>query len=125
MIRTVLVTLLPGVDRNHALEKLRERGVQIANLRGGGARDVGDRLFGYLEWAGATARVLSYVISRADVDRLVLTRRYELLVSSAAGLLSLAGSNLPTRVLNLDPPIGMLRWSTRRKSADQRVSGTE
>lgn len=100
MIRTVLVTLLPGVDRNHALEQLRERGVQVTNLRGGGARDVGDRLFGYLEWAGTTARVLSHVLSRADVDRLVLSRRYELLVSSAAGLMSLAGNNLPTRVLN-------------------------
>lgn len=43
---------------------------------------------------------MSRLISAADVDRLVLTRRYEMLVWSAAGLLSLAGGNNATRVLN-------------------------
>lgn len=44
--------MLPGVDRDHVLARLHDLDRTVGNLRGGGPGGVGERLFGYLKWAG-------------------------------------------------------------------------
>jgi hypothetical protein len=43
-------------------------------------------LLAYLDCANDAARALRLLVSSADIDRLVLTRRYELLLSGAGNL---------------------------------------
>jgi hypothetical protein len=96
----MVVALLPGVDRNTVLSKLRELRAEIGNQHTGAAREIGEWLFDYLSWAGKAAQVLTGLIRHTDVDRLVLTRRYQMLVDATGGLLPLAGRNPAERVLS-------------------------
>lgn len=57
-----------------------------------------NRLTAYLEWATNSVRMLEHRVIPADIDRLVLTRGYERLLSAAG---SLTGTDIGTqRVLN-------------------------
>jgi len=62
-----------------------------AGNAGGGAYN---RLMAYLEWATASERMLAGRLTRADIDRLVLTRGYERLLAAAG---SLTGDDTGTR----------------------------
>ncbi|MDQ7809396.1 PIN domain-containing protein [Amycolatopsis sp. A133] len=71
---------------------------QVANLEGGGVNGTGfDRLLAYLNWAANAAGALGNQVSEADLARLVLTKRYEQLLS---GVGTLAGTDTVT-VVNL------------------------
>lgn len=98
----MLVKLLPGAGRGQVLEHLIEFRRAAGDLQSGVAdRSAVGWLFGYLAWAGSAARVLANVISSSDVDRLVLTRRYEVLVGAGVGLAQMAGGSNPgERALN-------------------------
>jgi rRNA-processing protein FCF1 len=59
------------------------------NLRGGGGPSTAHRrLLAYLEWTSNTVRMLGNQVSSADLAYLVLTKRYELLLSGAGTLTS-------------------------------------
>lgn len=92
----VLVTCLPGTDRGSVRNTLNTQHTTVLNLRGGGAGSAYDRLLAYLDWANVAASTLSRLVSAVDVDRLVLTPRYHLLV---AGLGTMAGTE-SQRVVN-------------------------
>jgi hypothetical protein len=78
----VLVTTLPGTAQENLRAALRDVRTQVSNLRTGGAgRSTHERLLAYLDWANEAVRLLHSQVSAADVDRLVLTNRYELLLS--------------------------------------------
>lgn len=77
----MLVTPRPGVNRDNLLGSLRSVYTDVFNLRGGGPQGHYRRLLAYLEWTSNAVRTLSSQISDADLKRLVLTRRYELLLS--------------------------------------------
>lgn len=78
---------MPGVNRDDVLKTLREieSGAGDADNTHGTASD---RLLAYLAWATESARMLGSRLRPADVDRLVLTRGYERLLTAAGSLTS-------------------------------------
>ena len=94
----MLVTPLPGTSRDNLLQMLRDVHNAAYNLRAGGSGPAHDRLTGYIEWTTLTVQRLGNQITAADLDRLVLTRGYERLLS---GFGSMTGLDAGTqRVLN-------------------------
>jgi hypothetical protein len=95
----MLITPRPGTDRNNLLRMLRDAHTAVYNLRGGGGPGTAQgRLAGYLEWVTNTVQQLGNQISPADLDRLVLTRSYDRLLSVAG---TMTGTDIATqRVLN-------------------------
>lgn len=87
----MLVKPLPGTNRDHLIETLSGQRQRVGNLQGPFQGPAYGRLVGYLRWASQAARMLRNVVSPADVSRLVLTRRYDALLSGAAA--GLAGSH--------------------------------
>lgn len=109
-------TLYPGANRDDVLKTLRELAstAQNADNTHGGAYA---RLTAYLEWATNSVLMLEHRVSAADIDRLVLTRGYERLLSAAG---SLTGTDIGTqRVLN-----GLLSLEIRQRinALDQAVA---
>jgi hypothetical protein len=106
----VLVSPLPGTSRDHLLKTLREVRDRACHLRGGGGSAPAQaRNASYLEWATDTVQQLGGQISAADLDRLVLTRAYDRLLSAAG---TMTGTDLGTqRVLN-----GMLGLELTRRA---------
>ncbi|MFJ3601947.1 PIN domain-containing protein [Streptomyces anulatus] len=86
----MLVTPLPGTNRDHLIATLDSARNKVDNLRGGFTGPAYSRLVQYLRWASDSARLLRNLIRPADLTRLVLTRRYDALLSGAAS--GLAGS---------------------------------
>ncbi|TCO45216.1 PIN domain-containing protein [Kribbella antiqua] len=68
----MLVTLTPGVNRDHVLELLRKASVEITNKYGD--QD------GYVRWALDTARTLRGQIAQTDLEQLLLTPAFYRLV---------------------------------------------
>jgi rRNA-processing protein FCF1 len=95
----MLITPRPGVDRDYLLNSLRTVQSNVATLRGaGGPSDAHKRLLAYLEWTSNAVRMLGNQISSSDLERLVLTRRYELLLS---GIGTMRGNEMEVqRVVN-------------------------
>jgi len=87
----MLVTPLPGTDRDHLIATLGSVQTQVDNLRGPFNGPAYGRLVRYLRWASDSARLLRNLIRPEDMTRLVLTRRYDALLSGASG--GLAGSH--------------------------------
>jgi|ERR1700722_11484549 len=95
----MLVTPRPGVNRDNLLKALQSVHTDAFNLReGGGAATAYKRLLAYLEWTSNAVRMLGNQISPADLTRLVLTKRYELLLAGAG---TLSGSEIEVqRIVN-------------------------
>ncbi len=77
----MLVSPLPGVDRKHLYETLDAVRLKVFNLYSSGPHDHYDRLLAYLDWTTDAVERLSSLVSSADVNRLVLTKRYEQLLA--------------------------------------------
>lgn len=83
----MLVSPLPGASRATVYEVLRQLQIRASNLQAGPVEGGSYRwLVDYLTWVTEAVRVLSSQISTTDINRLVLTRRYELLLSMIAGV---------------------------------------
>ena len=81
----MLVSPLPGTHRESVLEALRYLHSKVSNLQAGPADGGSYRwLVSYLSWVTEAAQMLRSQITAADIDRLVLTKRYELLLSMVA-----------------------------------------
>ncbi|WP_329131505.1 PIN domain-containing protein [Streptomyces sp. NBC_01476] len=88
----MLITPRPGNNAESILQSLSHVHGQISNLRSGPsiraleqpAEDARRWLLDYLEWATQSVEHLRYAISDADIDRLILTRRYYELLGAAA-----------------------------------------
>lgn len=93
---------MPGVDRENLRTALRDVHMAVCNIRGGGGRSAGARLRAYLDWANEATRRLRNQISAGDVDRLVLTKRYELLLSGFASLGDPAGAPILNGLLSTE-----------------------
>lgn len=124
----MLVTPLPGTDRDSLIDNLSTARNGADNLQGPFSGPTYGRLVAYLRWATATARMLRAQIRQVDVDRLVLTRRHDSLLAGASS--GLAGSHqesflndlisleLAERVADFNETIAALtdrrdRWSSR------------
>lgn len=84
----MLVTIYPGVNRDDVLRTLRDI-MSAAQNAGNTQGPAHSRLTAYLEWATGAVRMLEHRVSVADIDRLVLTRGYERLLSTAGTLTAL------------------------------------
>ena len=85
----MLITPRPGVSRSHLLETLQRVHTEVFNLRGGGGPGTAHkRLLAYLEWTSNAVRMLGYQVSDADLNSLVLTERYKLLLSGVGTMTS-------------------------------------
>lgn len=95
----MLVTPRPGVDRRNLRKMLGDVHTAVYNLRGGGGPGAAQgRVASYLEWVTSTVQQLGAQVSAADLDRLVLTRGYGRLLSTAG---TMTGTDSATqRVLN-------------------------
>lgn len=101
------------------------------NLRGGGgtARNAYERLLAYVEWTSAAVRMLGKQVSNADLDRLVLTERYRLLLAGLVDTMTsterpvqrvvngLVSLELDERVADLEAAIKALQSQIARWSA--------
>lgn len=70
----MLVTPLPGVNRDELLAALQNVQSRVENTRGRGADPV-ERYKAYLQWVDHASRALRGRTREDDIDRLVLTRR--------------------------------------------------
>ncbi|WP_105975875.1 PIN domain-containing protein [Streptomyces geranii] len=86
----MLITPLPGANRNGIHDNLRRIRNAAASAQGPGEETAYGRLLRYLEWANESARLMRGQISDTDIDRLVLTRTHGQLL---AGVGHLAGSD--------------------------------
>lgn len=91
----VLVSPLPGADRDNVREALRQLHVKVSNLRSGPTTGGSYRwLADYLGWANEAARMLRSQVRPRDINHLVLTKRYELLLSMVAPVSRAADSSI-------------------------------
>ncbi|NMI63177.1 PIN domain-containing protein [Streptomyces sp. RLA2-12] len=77
----MLVTPRPGVNRDHLLRELQTVHVGAMGLMANApAASARERVADYMAWAVRSARRLRRLINAADVERLILTPRYMLVV---------------------------------------------
>lgn len=78
----MLLTPSPGVNLDNLIHDLRSVRSAASGVRSGSGTTAQVYVLDYLDWAGQAARTLSYQISEGDLRTLVLTPRYEALLSS-------------------------------------------
>lgn len=129
----MLITPRPGVNRDNLLKALQSVHTDVFNLRSGGgpARTAHDRWLAYVEWTSSAVRMLGNQISGSDLNRLVLTERYRLLLGGAVGTLTgteiqvqrtvngLVSLELDERVADFDAAIQGLRTQITRWSGNE------
>jgi len=96
----MLITPRPGVNRDNLLKAVQSVQGELSSLHSGAgnARNAQERALAYLKWTNSAVRMLGNQISPSDLDRLVLTDRYKLLLTAAG---TLTGGDTPTQaVLN-------------------------
>jgi hypothetical protein len=96
----MLITPRPGVNTDNLLKALQSVQNEVFNLRGGGGptRNAYERLLAYLEWTNSAVRMLDNQISVSDLNRLVLTERYRIMLG---GIVSMTATDIPVqRMLN-------------------------
>ncbi|TDD28373.1 hypothetical protein E1218_07595 [Kribbella turkmenica] len=71
----MLSKVLPGTDRKRLLETLSATHANLQNTRSAG-HTIRSQYDAYIDWANQSTRLLRSMISAADLDRLILTRRY-------------------------------------------------
>lgn len=89
----MLLTLLPGANRENVLKTLQELHSAVRNLWSGGHGGPHERLSAYVEWTVEAVHQLGNQVSAADLNQLVLTRGYERLLAA----LGPADAAIPTR----------------------------
>ncbi len=106
----MMLTPRPGTNRKNLRDSLNSTYSELPNLQGG-PQSAYSRLLSYLNWTSNAVRVLGNQISDADLNRLVLTKRYELLL---AGIGNMAGTSTEAqRVVN-----GLVGIEQRQRIAD-------
>jgi uncharacterized protein YPO0396 len=76
------------VNGENLLQALRQVSADITQIDARSPQGAHKRLLSYLEWTSNAVQMLSNQISAADLDRLVLTRRYEQLLSGVGTMIS-------------------------------------
>ncbi|MEJ8631975.1 PIN domain-containing protein [Streptomyces sp. MS2.AVA.5] len=117
----MLITPRPGADRRSIRDALRHAHTAAMNLRGHSGGDAYQRLLRYLEWATETAGTLRYQVSDADVDHLVLTRRYQALLSSCGSLAGSYQERLVNGLVELEITERVQAFESAQEALDTRI----
>lgn len=80
----MLITPRLGADRSTLMKTVAQIEMDLANVRSGGT-SAGDLFDGYLRWAANAVRMLRHQAREADVEALVLTRRYWVIQALVGG----------------------------------------
>jgi hypothetical protein len=83
---------LPGVSREQLRKSLHQLWTEATNIRNGTDGSGFQQLARYLNWASGVVRVLASQLKPAEIDRLILTRGYDRLLT-LAGPSSAVGSH--------------------------------
>ncbi|MEO3750792.1 hypothetical protein [Streptomyces sp. B6B3] len=110
----MLVSPLPGVDRKHLHQTLGEVCQEASNLYTGGPDDHYERLLAYLDWASDAVDRLGTLISSADLDRLVLTKRYDQLLAGLDNFIPESTWRLAHNLVNFDSERRLFLLSLKR-----------
>jgi PIN domain len=86
---TMLITPRVGADRTTVMQQLTQVQTDLVNVRSNGTT-AQDLFNAYLRWAANAVRLLRYQTREADMESLVLTRRYWTLQAMAGGPVSMA-----------------------------------
>ncbi|WP_316779718.1 PIN domain-containing protein [Streptomyces sasae] len=97
----MLITPRPGANRKNIRQVLRETRMKVENLRGS-SRSAFESLLRYLEWATDAARVLRSQVSDRDLEYLVFTRRYQVLLGSSGTLAGTDQQRLVNGLVDLE-----------------------
>lgn len=120
----MLITPRPGADREGLLRTLVEVQTSLMNVRGTSPTVV-DRFNNYIRWVAESVRLLRNQINPADLDRLLLTRRYwtlQAMVTSPTGMAGdLVNVELDDRLALLEEAIRTTREEFQRWSRVQRL----
>ncbi|AHH98747.1 PIN domain-containing protein [Kutzneria albida] len=117
----MLVTCLPGVDRRNLRSTLREVCTDVGNLRGGGGLTAVERLNAYLDWAVVSVQKLGSQISAADIRRLIMTPRYELLLTFVGKVLDGVHAYPVNGLLNIEFDQRLAALEAARDAVEQQI----
>jgi hypothetical protein len=118
----MLVTCLPHIDRTHLSQTLHELHRKVSNLAGGVAGgDASAWLLAYLDWASDAARALRLLVSSDDIDRLVFTRRYELLLAAAGRLIGIDQQRLVNGLVSIEIDHRMAAFADACTAVDEQI----
>jgi hypothetical protein len=116
----VLVSPLPGATHGNVLGSFRHLASKLSILRTGPDTGESNRwLVDYLDWVNEAARMLRSQVSASDIERLVLTKRYELLLSMVAPVSHSTDSKVVTR----NPASQVLLGAMANSTPDPVVNG--
>ncbi|MFC8671530.1 PIN domain-containing protein [Streptomyces griseorubiginosus] len=115
----MLVSLLPGADRKLVHQALSKVSQEVSAVLEGNARGY-HRFLAYLDWTISAVGQLDSLISKADIERLVLTKRYEQLLGSPGNFGTGSIWDLAEQMVNSE-----LRWRVAEFTAAVEALGQE
>ena len=118
----MLVTCLPDTDRTHLSQTLHELHMKVSNLAGGVAGGSAYQwLLAYLDWANEAVRAQRLLVSSDDIDLLVLTRRYELLLAGAGNLAGTDQQRLVNGLVSVEINHRMAAFADACAAVDEQI----
>lgn len=117
----MLVTCLPNIDRTHLSRTLRDLHTKVINLADGVGNSAYHWLLAYLDWANDAVRALRLLVSSDDIDRLVLTRRYELLLAGAGTLAGTDQQRLVNGLVSVEIDHRMAAFAEACAAVDEQI----
>lgn len=97
-----LIAPLPGVSREHLRDSLHQLWGEATNIRNGTYGSGPQQLAQYLKWTSGAVKVLANQVKPADIDRLILTRGYERLLTLMSPVASTETVSVMNEMLNVE-----------------------
>lgn len=117
----VLITLRPGANRDNLLKVLRSVSDDLHGLTSSHGRSAYKRLIDYLAWASRSCNLLRRQVNVSDLDQLVLTRRYELLLTGVGGLVGSEISDAVNDLVDLEVEERIEAFEEAIKALDEQI----
>jgi hypothetical protein len=115
----MLITPRLGADRATVLQQLVQVKTELSNVRSSGTT-AEDLFNAYLQWVANAVRLLRYQTREADIESLVLTRRYWTLQAMAGGPVGMVRDLVQVEI---DDRLTVFEDSTRTTRAEFRAVG--
>ena len=113
-----MVTPLPGISRMQLSDSLRQLHTEAFNIWNGSSGSGPQQLARYVGWAAGAVRVLGPQIRPEDMNRLILTRGYDRLLTLVQPMASAEMVSIMNELLNVELTQRLTELETTRKSLD-------